>query len=247
MPEIMKKRLLFIANPGTPDVFDPLLFDDLKDTGDDRFFVAHRLKEWGVLEAVDYLAVNITAGESLPDPLEIDAVIVGGSFHSINDNLPWQRDLAAWLERWRQTGRPALGICAGHQMMCAMAGLAVTPRSDGAKGTSAAVTLTKAGRDHPLFDGFGNHPVFHFGNYDHVLEAPDDAIVLANDPESPALALDHGDNWYSIQFHPEVSHDYMARVWVNSSTPEFTMNYPALPEAPRLLVNYLRLAGLLPD
>jgi GMP synthase-like glutamine amidotransferase len=193
-----------------------------------------------------FQTVAFTNGEALPDPLEFDAVIVGGSVHSINENQPWQKVLMAWLERWKETGRPALGICGGHQMMCVMAGATVAPRASGVKGRSAAVTLTEAGRDHPLFDGFGDHPVFHFGNFDHVLKAPENTTVLGMDPESPALAIDHGENWYSIQFHPEPSHHYMARIWVNTSTPEYALNYRALPDAPRLFVNFARLAGLLP-
>jgi GMP synthase-like glutamine amidotransferase len=241
-----KKCLLYISMMGTPDIYDPASCGDLPDTGDDTRWVANRLREWGVLDQIDYRSVCVTAGDELPDPDGIDAVIVGGSFHSINEGQPWQKELMTWLEGWRQTGLAALGICGGHQMMCVMSGVAVEPRSNGVKGTSAAVDLTEVGKAHPLFDGFDEQPAFHFGNYDHVTTAPEGAVVLALDADSPALALDHGNNWLSIQFHPEVSHDLMARVWINTSMPENSKNYRALPEGPRMLVNFLRTAGLLP-
>jgi hypothetical protein len=39
----------------------------------------------------------------------------------------------------------------------------------------------------------------------------------------------------------------LVRVWLNSGTPEFSANYYSLPDAPRVLVNYVRWAGLLSD
>ncbi|MBT7746037.1 MAG: hypothetical protein HN725_12160, partial [Alphaproteobacteria bacterium] len=117
----------------------------------------------------------------------------------------------------------------------------------GANGRSDTVILTKAGKTHSLFEGYSDEPVFHFGNYEHVVETPAGSTVLAAGTNSPALAIDHGGNWLSIQFHPEISQDYMARVWLNSGTPEFSANYYPLPDAPRVLVNYVRWAGLLTD
>jgi len=242
-----KKCLLYISMLGTPDVYDPAFYADLPDTGDDQLFVANRLREWGVSEQINFRSANVTLGDDIPDCDEFDAVIVGGSFHSMNENQPWQKRVVSWLTDWQKTRRPALGICAGHQLMCRMAGVDVVPRSDGANGRSDSVTLTNEGKTHSLFDGYGDQPVFHFGNYEHVVETPAGSTVLATGTNSPALAIDHGGNWLSIQFHPEILHDYLVRVWLNSGTPEFSANYYSLPDAPRVLVNYVRWAGLLSD
>jgi GMP synthase-like glutamine amidotransferase len=180
-------RLLYISQLGTPDMHDPSFYADLPDAGDDRRWVENRLREWGVLGQIDYQTASITLGEGLPDPVDFDAVIVGGSFHSINENQPWQKQLMNWLATWRETGRPALGICGGHQMMCVMAGCEVVPRANGVKGTSAPITITKVGQAHPLFEGFDEAPEFHFGNFDHVLEAPEGTAVLASDADSPRV------------------------------------------------------------
>ena len=126
---------------GTPDIYDPSFYADLPDTGDDQLFIANRLEEWGVLDQIDYRSVNVTLGDDIPDRDDFDAVIVGGSFHSMNENQPWQKQLMNWLATWRETGRPALGICGGHQMMCVMAGCEVVPRANGVKGTSAPITI----------------------------------------------------------------------------------------------------------
>ena len=47
-------------------------------------------------------------------------------------------------------------------------------------------------------------PRFHFANYLHIVPSKTKTMnVLATQQNSPAIALDHGDNWYSCQFHPE--------------------------------------------
>ena len=240
-----KKCLLYVSMIGTSDKYDPAVFADQPDTGDDRNWVANRLAEWGVLDQIDYRSISVTGGDELPQPQDIDAVIIGGSMHSINENQPWQKRLMSWLDQWQETGRPALGICGGHQMMSVMAGAEVVPRSMGPKGSSAEVEVSEAGKSHPLFEGFAGNPAFHFGNSDHVLEAPKGATVLASDADSSALALDYGNNWLSIQFHPEISHEFMARYWGQTDMPENADNYRPLPEGPRMLVNFLRSAGLL--
>ncbi len=121
----MTPSLLYISMIGTPDMHNPAHYADLPDGGDDINWVQNRLREWGVLDRLDFRSADVTAGGTLPAPDGIAAVIVGGSAHSINEDRAWQRDLMAWLRRWRATGRPALGICGGRQRMCPMGGAAV--------------------------------------------------------------------------------------------------------------------------
>ncbi len=239
-----KPKLLFISMLGVPGKHDRELFDDLPDGGDDWRWVKYRLTEWGVADKIDYHSVCITEGDSLPEPKGFDAVMIGGSVHSIHEGAPWQQELQAWLAEWRKTGLPVLGICGGHQMMSVMAGAPVEKRANGPVGRSAPIDLTEAGRTHLLFDGFDDAPWFQFGNSDHVSAAPVQSVVLAVSDDSPALALDHGGGWLSVQFHPEFLHDTMARTWLWDA-PENIANYRPLPEAPRLLVNFLRYAGLI--
>ena len=44
----------------------------------------------------------------------------------------------------------------------------------------------------------------HFANYLHVLPAETVSIkILTKQPGSAAIAIDHGGDWFSCQFHPE--------------------------------------------
>ena len=63
--------------------------------------------------------------------------------------------------------------------------------------------LTATGREHFLFAGCEDAPEYHFANSEYVTAPPVGAVVLATREELPAAALDHGGNWYSVQFHPE--------------------------------------------
>ena len=55
-------------------------------------------------------------------------------------------------------------------------------------------------------ENLGVAPSFHFGNSDEVSVVPAGATILAATADSPAVALDYGGGWYSVQFHPEASH-----------------------------------------
>ena len=178
------------------------------------------------------------AQASFTEAIEIaDVFILGGSYHSVHDGLPWQDAVYDWLARMRHTGRPLLGICGGHQMMAMALGGSVGMVDGGPLCASLPVTLSAAGQG--LFHGFGTEPRFHFANEEHVTAAPQGARVLATRPEIPYCTLVYGGNWVSVQFHPEASARCIALAWKGTphDRPE---NYVALPEAPGLLVNFIR-------
>ena len=66
--------------------------------------------------AVRLSTLSISNGASLPDPGLFDAMVLGGTFHSVHDDRPWQQALRKWLNAHRRTGKPLLGICGGHQV-----------------------------------------------------------------------------------------------------------------------------------
>lgn len=109
---------------------------------------------------------------------------------------------------------------------------------------SLPISLTENGRQHFLFDGLPDQPEFHFSNSEHVVNAPAQAVVLGSTDTIATAALDHQDQWFSVQFHPELTHDVLA-VDFEDSHPHLANCFRPLPEAPRLLYNFLNGTGML--
>lgn len=188
----------------------------------------------GGAAVVTVTAVRICRGEALPeDPsADFDAVVIGGTFNSAVDDVEWLARLHGWLRRlWAAAAPPdsttavgdqvqphralpVLGICGGHQAIAIVLGgdpTAVIPREGGPTDGTLPITLTHAGRTHPLFAGFAPDALrFNFGNFDHLHAPPKCATTLACAEKSPAVACDWGRGWCTTQFHPEASSQWFS-------------------------------------
>ncbi len=241
-----RKRVYFISQMAEPGRIDPAVYADAPGGEDEVHWFSLMLDRVGVLDRIDFRGCHVTRGDSLPEFDDVDGVFLGGSYHMVDEDLPWQRNLQAWLTAYRETAKPLMGICGGHQQMATILGANVGPLGGDPMAASLPVDVTDDGRDHFLFDGLNGQPYFHFGNFEHVKAAPEGARVLAVRPEMPAMALDYGGNWVSVQFHPEADHEIFACSW-RGSHPEYMKNYKPLPEAPLMLVNFLTAMELLAD
>jgi GMP synthase-like glutamine amidotransferase len=136
-----------------------------------------------------------------------------------------------------------MGICGGHQLMSAHFGAMVGPVTGEVWCETKTVERTPAGQDHWLFEAVPPQTPFQFGNYEHVATVPAQAHSLAIRGSSPAVALDYGGGWVSVQFHPEMTAHAMAVSW-EKSHPERVERYFESHLAARLLLNFLHKAGL---
>lgn len=239
-----RPRLLFLSQFANPGSWNPQIWRRVLGHDDEAAAFEALLDSLGVLDGLDFAGCHAHMGAPLPDDLgAIDAVVLGGSFASVADAYPWQQALQAWLLRWRATGKPLMGICGGHQLMTVTLGGRVERSPAGPEVGSLPVTRTPAGRSHALFAGFGDEAPFFFGNSDRVVEPSPGATVLATRPNLPAAALDHGGNWVSVQFHPETTCDRMATCWAEIDAARGAA-YHFIPGCERMILNYLRLAGV---
>ena len=126
-----------------------------------------------------------------PSADEYDAVILGGSFGSANDEEPWRLVLKDWL--LRHTHLPFFGICGGHQLLAKALGAAIERCPSSQIGV---YPLDVSG-----IPGFRGHVLqLH---HERVAAAPPGAEVWATD-DMGIQALRFGPARWTVQFHPEM-------------------------------------------
>lgn len=238
-------KLLYISQLADPNEHDVSIYHSPHEGRGDIAWFWTRMGELGLQQALDYHGVSVFDHASLPPAGDFDAAILGGSEHMVAEATDWQGRLNRWLVAARASATPLLGICGGHQLMSVLMGAAVTRLADAPWAATLDVAPNAAGRGHWLFEGLAAGAAFHFGNSEHVCEVPAGAQVLASAGASPALALDYGGGWVSVQFHPEISRAAFERIW-REEAPGHMANYRDAPEAPLLLKNFLVHAGLDP-
>lgn len=236
-------RVLYVCQIADAGEYDLSVYEGLPDGVDDGEWFGTRLDELGLADRVETTVVRVCAGETIPAAGGHDAAVLGGSYHMVGEDLPWQRHILEWLGDWRARGLPMFGICGGHQLVARLYGAPVSPLPGGTWSATRAVERTAAGDGHWLFRGVPPDTGFHFGNSEHVSPPPDAATVLATLDDSPAVATDYGGGWVSVQFHPEMTAAAFVRSW-SQSEPERCTRYAESPRGALLLRNFLEHAGL---
>ena len=85
-----KPRLCYISILGAPGSYDPARYHGENGGDDELVWIADLLAGVGLAEKVEFSGVHGALGEPLPEPDAADAFILGGSYHSVHDRLPWQ-------------------------------------------------------------------------------------------------------------------------------------------------------------
>ena len=107
------------------------------------------------------------------------------------------------FEYLRELDVPVLGVCYGMQLLIGKFGGEVAPGHVREYGPAALVVL-EGGR--PLLDGIRDHSQIWMSHSDTVSRLPESATVLGENLDGVPVALQFTDKFFSIQFHPEVSH-----------------------------------------
>lgn len=130
---------------------------------------------------------------------EISGVILSGGAASVYDQtIDFDR---TWLEK-----HLVLGICYGHQLIAATNG-GLVEKSEKAEFGKANLTLIK---EDVLLKDIPKESTVWMSHRDQVVELPLEFEVLGESDYSK-IALFKKDNWYGVQFHPEVSHTEYGR------------------------------------
>jgi GMP synthase (glutamine-hydrolysing) len=158
--------------------------------------IVRRVRELGVYS--ELLSVDGTQLEVLKEAIRgARGVILSGGPSSV-----WEGKHDEIARIIIEEGKPALGICYGHQLLARVLGGVV----DKARKPEFGPTIVSIkARDDPLFNGINETIVVWMSHNDAVLEPPPGASILAVSQGSPVAAFKYG-NIYGVQWHPEVVH-----------------------------------------
>jgi len=100
---------------------------------------------------------------------------------------------------------PTLGVCFGHQILGYFLGEKVVNDPGQAETGSFSVSLTKEGKESPIFCGLPQNFVAQFGHRDSLKGLPKGAKLLAKSKRCKVAAFSYKRNIYGVQFHPELT------------------------------------------
>ncbi len=240
----MAQKLLFISMLGEREHFKPELFTGLCDSGLERDWIVEWHGKLAAQSGLEMASVDICRGDTLVPVEEVSSSVLGGTMHVVTEDRQWLNDLRSWLAAYRKTGRPLLAICGGHQMLASQFGNGqLTGRDEGTLAGTYNVELTESGKHHPLFNGMPETPRFHFANYLHIIPSTEQkAGILARQDGCPAIALDHGGNWFSCQFHPESRKDSWD-IYYGELESDYNSHYTTDHRGQQLLENFFKFSS----
>ena len=148
-----------------------------------------RLRVWAEIRPPD------TPAEQLA---RADGLILSGGPSSVyaEDRPPFEEAVLA-------SGKPILGLCYGHQLLCHALGGRVE-RGERMEYGAASLEVTAAAG---VLAGLGPREPIWMSHRDRVEEIPPGFRVLGRTGDCPVAAMgDDGRRIYGLQFHPEVTH-----------------------------------------
>lgn len=161
-------------------------------------------------ESITDICLPADAGANLPDGAGLasyDGIFLTGSALHIYNLEPSVTRQIELMRAIYASGTPSFGSCWGIQMGAVAAGGTVVANPRGREiGVARKITLTEAGRSHPLLAGRPlsfDAPAIHL---DTIALPPADTTVLASNAYSTVHAAEirhDGGTFWGVQYHPE--------------------------------------------
>ncbi|MFL2493690.1 MAG: glutamine amidotransferase-related protein [Candidatus Thalassarchaeum sp.] len=166
------------------------------------------------------------------EEISIDAVVCSGSRRNVSIWEDWMGPAASLMRASALAGRPTLGICFGHQLLCHALG-ATIERADSLSSGIWDLDLTKEGAGDELLTSHvsdGSCVAGLFTHQDHVITVPDSCALLSKTTHNRVTAVRvHADDGsalpaWGLQFHPEAARARIERAyeWGHISEEEFS-------------------------
>ena len=164
--------------------------------------------------------------------LGVDAVVCSGSRRNVSMWEDWMGPTASLIRASALSGRPTLGICFGHQLLCHALG-ATIERADSLSSGIWDLELTTEGEEDELLTSHvsdGPCVAGLFTHQDHVMTVPDSCTLLSATNHNGVTAVRvHAEDGsalpaWGLQFHPEAARARIERAyeWGHITEEEFS-------------------------
>jgi GMP synthase-like glutamine amidotransferase len=145
--------------------------------------------------------VSILAGEPLPEPEGLEAVLITGSLAGVYDELDWIAPLEDFVRAAYANKIPMVGVCFGHQLMAQALG-GIVRKSE--KGWGIGRHVYDVADGNGLIEG--PRIALACAHQDQVIEPPRGARTFMSSDFTPFAGLLYANGTaLSVQPHPEFS------------------------------------------
>ena len=158
---------------------------------------------------IEFTLFDAERGELPTDIHTVDAYLITGSRHGVNDGFPWITQLEEFVRTLHAAQKKVIGICFGHQLIAkALGGKVIKSPKGWAVGMSQNRVVKEKEWMSPAKKEF-NILVSH---QDQVVELPMEAELLASSDFCPFYMMQVGSHFFTIQGHPEFTADITTEV-----------------------------------
>lgn len=170
------------------------------------------LADWLDEAGARLVTVRPDLGARLPDPDELDGLVVLGGVMGANDDAeaPWLPQVRALIRQGGSANLPSLGVCLGHQLMGVALGGRVDRNPLGKLRGLMPIGYEPASAHDALFGSLARDVRGVHSNNDIVLDAPAGTVVLATSPDGSIQAARFAPTIWGVQWHPEADADIFA-------------------------------------
>ena len=166
--------------------------------------IARRIRELGVFsEIISHKKIDI---------VKIVKQNIGGIIFSGGPLNVYQNDKFTFEKKILKLGLPILGICFGHQILSKELGGKVKKSKHREFGLATITKVSNSILTRNFFDKQNTSNVW-MSHADQVSKMPNNFKVIASTKNSKLTIIENTkDNFYGVQFHPEVTHTQKGKI-----------------------------------